>query len=222
MTGNTFLQIFLFLQIFIIGMLVTLAIQHALAHYRPGQPKAENPEPLYPLPHEHIPPAVKEKMIQESQRQFQATLNQSASDLQRDLKESSAQINNLVNKLASGIVASELERYQEELNRLQDKANTEMGGIRTEIAKHEDELKAKLSQVIEAERQRSIKEIESEKQRLIKQIDTKLADAVGSFLVETLQHNIDLGSQSSYLIAMLEEHKADFVKGVADETQPTG
>jgi hypothetical protein len=221
MTGHTFLQIFLFLQIFIIGMLATLAVQHAYEHYKPGQHKEATPEP-HPLSHEHIPPAVREKMIQDSQHQFQSVLNQSASDLQHDLKESSVQINNLVNKLASGIVASELERYQEELNRLQDKANTEMGGIRSEIAKHETELKAKLSQVIEAEKQRSVKEIEAEKQRLIKQIDTKLADAVGSFLVETLQHDIDLGSQSSYLIAMLEEHKADFVKGVADETQSTG
>jgi F0F1-type ATP synthase membrane subunit b/b' len=209
MTGNTLLQIFLFLQIFLIGMLATVAVQHAREHYK-LQRKPEAPKPT-PLSHEHIPPVVREKMIQTSQHQFQAVLNQSALDLQHDLKESSAKINNLVNKLATGIVAAEMERYQEELSRLHSQANTEMGGIRTEIAKHEAELKAKLAQ-----------EIEAEKQRLIKQIDTKLADAVGSFLVETLQHNIDLGSQSSYLIAMLEEHKADFVKGVADETQPTG
>jgi len=41
---------------------------------------------------------------------------------------------------------------------------------------------------------------------------------VASFLTETLQHNVDLGAQSAYLTAMLEEHKADFAKEVADES----
>ena len=57
----------------------------------------------------------------------------------------------------------------------------------------------------------------AEKQQLIAQIDTKLADAVTSFLVETLGHNVDLGAQSDYLISVLDEHKAEFTKRVTDE-----
>jgi F0F1-type ATP synthase membrane subunit b/b' len=75
------------------------------------------------------------------------------------------------------------------------------------MEKHKGELKAKMEQ-----------EIAAEKQRLVRQIDAKLADAVGSFLLETLRHNVDLGSQKDYLVAMLEEHKADFIKEVGDET----
>ena len=56
---------------------------------------------------------------------------------------------------------------------------------------------------------------------MIQQIDTRLAEAVTSFLIETLQHNVDLGAQSAYLTAQLEEHKADFIKEVADETPAT-
>jgi hypothetical protein len=48
-------------------------------------------------------------------------------------------------------------------------------------------------------------------------MDTKLADAVTSFLMETLQHNVDLGAQSAYLTAMLDEHKDELVKGVKHE-----
>ena len=59
----------------------------------------------------------------------------------------------------------------------------------------------------------------AEKQRLLQQIDTKLADAVASFLMETLQHNVDLGAQSAYLTAMLEEHKTDFAKELSDESR---
>jgi hypothetical protein len=58
--------------------------------------------------------------------------------------------------------------------------------------------------------------VAAEKQKMIELMDTKLADAVGSFLVETLQHNIDLGAQTAYLTAQLEEHKAELVKGVSE------
>jgi hypothetical protein len=44
-----------------------------------------------------------------------------------------------------------------------------------------------------------------------------LADAVASFLIETMQHNVDLGAQSTYLTTMLEEHKTELTKGIIDE-----
>jgi hypothetical protein len=41
---------------------------------------------------------------------------------------------------------------------------------------------------------------------------------VVSFLIETLQHDIDLGAQSAYLTKVLEEHKDDFKQGVSSES----
>ena len=58
-------------------------------------------------------------------------------------------------------------------------------------------------------------EVTAEKQFLINLANAKLADAVASFLVETLGHNIDLGTQTTYLTAMLEEHKEEILKGIA-------
>jgi antitoxin component of RelBE/YafQ-DinJ toxin-antitoxin module len=84
-----------------------------------------------------------------------------------------------------------------------------MGVIREEVAKYEETIKARIDQELTAERQ-----------KLVTQIDTKLADAVASFLNETLQHNVDLGGQTEYLLSMLEEHKADFIREVgSDETK---
>ena len=60
-------------------------------------------------------------------------------------------------------------------------------------------------------------ELEAQKAQLIAQIDTKLADSVVAFLVETLQHDVDLGAQTQYLTKMLDEHKADFSGKVKDE-----
>jgi len=209
MTGDTILQIFLFLQVFIIGVLTTLAVHYARAHFKAKQQPLE-PAPVQSPTDVEIPATLKAHLLQASQAQFEEAVKNSAAQLQNNLAYTNEQINNLVMKLATDVVSNELTRYKADLDSLEKKAETEMGGIRLAVESHEAELKARLAQ-----------EMEAEKQRLLKLIDTKLADAVGSFLTETLQHHVDLGSQSAYLVAMLEEHKADFVKEVADGTQPT-
>lgn len=205
MAGSTLLEIFIYLQVFIIGVLAAIAFRHARAHYRPDSHEPETPLP--PLPDAELPPEVKQRLLQASEAQFQLVLKHSADQLQGDLRLSATQINNLVNRLAAEIVSGELERYRVELGQLRNQANTQMGAIGAEVDKHKAEIEARLDQ-----------EVAAEKQRLIQQIDTKLADAVASFLMETLQHNVDLGNQNAYLVSMLEEHKADLIKGVSDET----
>mgnify|MGYP003296595883 CR=1 FL=1 len=74
------------------------------------------------------------------------------------------------------------------------------------MAEQQDSLIAKMKE-----------DVAAEKARLIAQIDTKLADATVSFLLETLQHNVDLGAQTAYLTGVLEEHKDEFKKEVSDE-----
>jgi phenylpyruvate tautomerase PptA (4-oxalocrotonate tautomerase family) len=64
---------------------------------------------------------------------------------------------------------------------------------------------------------RLAEELANEKQRLAQLLDTKLADAVASFLVETLGKEVDLGAQAAYLTSMLEAHKDELIKGVTDE-----
>lgn len=207
MTGNSLLLFFLFAQVFIMGILAAIGVRYVLSHSRTVQ---EEPEPeQQPLPRIDIPPDVKERLLHASQAQFQAALKQSSVNLQKDLDVSAGHINNLVMRLASDIIAGEMEKYRLQLSQLHNQAEVEMSGISKEISKHQDELKAKMAN-----------EIEAEKQRLIKQIDARLGDAVGSFLLEALQHNVDLGNQGSYLVGLLEEHKSDFVKEVDDEAKP--
>jgi hypothetical protein len=43
-----------------------------------------------------------------------------------------------------------------------------------------------------------------------------LGDAVASFLIDTLQHEVDLGAQTNYLIKTLDEHKDELKKEVDD------
>ena len=187
------------------GVLATIAIRHAQAHFKPA--KVEPGKPVLPVSSEILPANIKEQLLKASQAQFQTVMQHSAVQFQQDLQTTAERINDLVKRLATVIVSDELERYRLDLTRLHNQAEIDISGIKKELGTHESELKAKVAQ-----------ELEAEKKQLIKQIDTKLADAVESFLLETLQHNIDLGSQTPYLIAVLEEHKADFAKEVVDET----
>src|SRR3989344_4768748 len=204
MTDNIFLLIFLIVDVFILGMLAVVAARHFKAHFRPE--RHEETQAL--AANIDLPPEFKQQLAQDSQTQFQSVVRHSSTELEHQLKDSAAQINSLIKQFATDIVEQEMQRYRQELDRLREKADAEMGSLRVEMAKHETELKAKMAT-----------EIEAEKQLLIKQIDTKLADAVASFLTETLQHNVDLGNQTEYLVSLMEEHKAEFIKEVGDEAR---
>jgi hypothetical protein len=200
---NTFLLLFLLVDVFIAGALSAVAVRHAYAHFKPPEPEVKK---HVPMQNGHLPPSVREQLLAEAQANFQAVLDRSAGELRHDLSETTEQIKKLLDKQGAEAVKIELERYTAKLADLQKETLTDVGGLSEELRQHQADLKAKMAE-----------EVAAEKQRLIDQIDTKLADAVASFLTETLQHNVDLGAQSAYLTATLEAHKADFTAKVRDE-----
>ncbi|HEX5744231.1 MAG TPA: hypothetical protein VFX84_02160 [Candidatus Saccharimonadales bacterium] len=201
MSFDTFLQIFLIFNVFVLGAVAAIAGRHAYAHFRPHKHEPETTDAPNQV---HLSPAAHDRLLQEAEDKFKAIIEESAGKLNKELGITSERIGKSVSQMGADMVAKELEHYRAELEKLRRKAEEDMGGVHNELSKHSEELK-----VIKA------KELEEEKQRLLKQIDTKLADAVASFLIETMQHNVDLGAQTAYLTAVLEEHKADFARQVS-------
>jgi hypothetical protein len=64
-------------------------------------------------------------------------------------------------------------------------------------------------------------QIAKEREVLLQQIDTKLGDAVASFLLNSLGTNVDLGAQTPYLLQLLESHKDEFKQEVGDANKPS-
>lgn len=219
MTYTTLLQIILLLNVFIIGALSPVVVRYAKAHFGTKTDKAEEPTPAPRS--DQLSPAVKEHLQQAAQKQYQAAVEHAVANFQRDLSATASEVNQSVRKLATEIVSNELERYRNELAQLRQQAAAEMSGIKKELDDHKAELKAGLEQTIAAERQKIDQQLQAEKLQLVQQINTKLGDAVASFLLEALQHNVDLGSQNTYLTKLLDEHKADFIKEVADDAHST-
>lgn len=214
----TLLQLFLLVNVFLVGALTAVAIRHAYAHFRPHGHDAEK---AHPPQGTRLPPAVKEQLLLAAQKNFQKILDNAAAELQLDLSKTTNQLNKQLATLGNEIVNDEMKRYRESLDELQKHTETAIDSTQNQLVQHQAELQEKL-----AERQTELEaklneDIAAEKARLIAQIDTKLADAAASFLVETLQHNVDLGAQSAYLTAMLEEHKDDFKKELADDAPAT-
>ncbi len=214
-----FLQIFLLLNVFLIGVVATIAVRHAYAHFRP-QPQSKL-RLLATPPQIHLPATVRQRILEEAEEHFMSQLNQSVAELQRDLKATSTTLNQQLQQLGSEVAISERGRYYNTLEDLRKRTEAALSAAQNEIDSHQAELKTKMSETLATEQQRQIQELVVEKERLIKQIDTKLSDAVGSFLTETLQHNVDLGAQTAYLTAILEEHKADFKREVQGEAPTT-
>jgi hypothetical protein len=201
MSFTLFLQIFLILNVFILGVVAAIAGRHAYAHFRP---QGHEPEKTDAPNQVHLSPAAHDRLLQEAEDKFRSMINDSAGKLNKELDITSERIGKMVQEMGADMVGKELEHYRRELERLRAKAEEDMAGVRNELSKHQEELKSLTA-----------KELEDEKQKILARIDTKLADAVASFLIETLQHNVDLGAQTAYLTSMLEEHKADFAKQVA-------
>lgn len=215
MTNPTFLQLLLLLNVFIMGGVAAAALRHAYAHFRPVEHEPEKPH-LRTQP-VHLPPEVRQRLLQASQNNFQTVLDRSATDLQHDLRITALHLNGQLEKLGTKIVNDETERYQSGLDQLRQQAETTITNAQADIGAHQLELKAELAErQVQLEAQLT-ERIAAEQQLLLQQIDTKLSDAVASFLTETLQHNVDLGAQSAYLTAMLEAHKAELARSISDE-----
>lgn len=205
-----YLQLFLGFDIFLIGIFSSTAVRHAYAHFRP-RAKAEAEEEKLKIEHKAIKPgqlpaALREHLLEVAQADFQHVLKSASEELQKDLQYTADHINKQIEKMGNETVSNQIEQYLVKLAAIQKQTEDQLLGANDELTKYQSELRQKVTE-----------EVAAEKQTLVRQLDTKVADAVQSFLLEAMQHNVDLGAQSTYLTKMLEEHKSELIKGISDE-----
>lgn len=204
MNNVVFIQIISIILSFACGaLLVWLYGRHA-------RPQAIAPHVSYATPPQNsalvMPEEVKNHLLDETKHDYEAALGKSAEQFSHDLTSTSDKINTQIKDLSANVIANELEEYRNGLIELRQQAITGMGEVQATVQKQRTEMQAQLEA-----------EIEAEKQRRLSQIDTKLGEAVGAFLLEALQHNVDLGAQGPYLMAVLEEHKEELKQEVSHD-----
>lgn len=200
---------FLLINVLLAGVVISIGIQHAIAHYKPKQDKKPTVESM-----PRMLPAVKKQLLDEAETHFRKQITQSTAQLEKEFVRTTGELSAYVTKIGGEIIAVEMKRYRDSLEALRIQTEQIIKQAQTSVAEHQSTLNQRIESV-RGELEAKVKaDIEAEKQQLSQLIDTKLADAVGSFLVETLQHNVDLGAQTDYLLAMLDEHKEEIANEV--------
>jgi len=212
------LDIFLLANAFLLGVVVTLAFQYGLAHRRsqkaPARPTVDRTAP--------VPAAVRERIAKQAETNFQGIVNRSALQLQHDLGITGTQLNKLLEKFGSEVLDDEMRLFranvadirantQGSLGAAEEQIAVQQKAILETLAKRQAELDTRLSTrqaELEAELEQSFA---AQKDDLTKRLNEKMNDAVLAFLLESLGHEIDLGSQADYLIATLEANKAELL-----------
>lgn len=195
-------EIFLMINALAVGIIATLAVQHAIAHYRPEKVEKHRNDDQTP----HLTAGMKARLIGEAEDAFRKALSSQQQGFEKDLAGTAGMLTQQMHKIGAKIVNDELEQYKLVLKDMHVQADEAINGGRKEMESYKEEAKQKLAE-----------EIKVEKDKLLSQIDSKLSDAVLSFLLETLQHDVDLGAQTAYLTKMLDDRKDEFKKAVADE-----
>lgn len=211
---STLLQIFLLINVFLIGVLSTIAVRHAYAHFKPApKPTTKTHHPALAVA---LPTETKEQLVQEAQEKFHDILDHSAYEFQHSLRSTATQLNTQLEHLGGEIVSNELNRYRLSLDELREQAKNAFATAESEISSHQAEIEQALVARRKELETKLVEEVAAEKQKLIAQMDAHLSDAVVSFIIETLQHNVDLGAQTPYLTNLLEENKEQLKKEVVD------
>lgn len=195
---NSWLLAFLFVDVFIIGAVFAVASRHAYAHYR--QPKAKT-RPTQD--NNHLPPEMRQHLLEQSSTRFEKVLDRAAVQLETELSKTGEKIDITVKRLAADILTKELDGLKSMYDRYEQAAGADLAKAKSETDSYHRQLQEKLEQAASGE-----------KERLLALIDGQLADSLLSFISETLGQEVDLGSQTPYLMTQLESHKEEFRQAV--------
>lgn len=210
---SLFLQIFLYVNVFLIGVLTAIGFRSAYAHFRPTK---ATPKPAPQTLDVALPPATKEQLLKDANDKFHDVVDHSADEFQHSLRATATQLNSQLEHLGGEIVSNEMNRYRLSLDELREQAKAAFVSAEGDITAHQAELEKALDERRKELEAKMAEEVATEKAKLIKQMDAQLSDAVVSFIIETLGHNVDLGAQTAYLTSVLEENKEQLKKEVTD------
>lgn len=224
----SFLQLFLLANAFLIGVVVTLAVQYGLAHRR-GQ-KAPVKAAAQTSP---VPAAVRERITKQAEANFQGIVNRSSLQLQNDLGATGSQLGKLLEKFGSEVLDDEMRLFRENVASIrastqgslasaQDQISEQQNAILRSLADRQADIDAKLA-VRQSDLESQLEQsFAAEKDAAVQRMNENMNDAVLAFLLETLGHEVDLGAQADYLVATLEANKADLIASASSSNQKSG
>ena len=209
-----FLQIFLLVNVFVIGILVTLAIQHARDHY------SSHPTPGADA--NVLPANLKASITNEAQQQYKTMMDNSVASLQQDLASTNHRLNEMLEKLVTYAVNAEMERYRESLDVLhQQNESVLRDSLRNTTQQHVD-LKTKLIKR-QAELDQSLVEHQTKLERQLAEhhsrTEAQLNDRQMELDKELSERQAKNASEQAAIEAQLTKHQAEVEEKLRDHQQ---
>lgn len=191
-----------------VGIIGTIAVQHGVAYFKKGDERKNN------VAAPRMTADMRQELLAEAEEKFRQEISAAASQLHDDISTTTGDLSSHVTKVGGEIISLEMQRYRDALDALRrqteqiiQQAQLSVSQHQTEFMNRSTDLRTELDEKLRAD-------VEASKQQILSQLDTKVADAVTSFLIDTLQHNVDLGAQADYMLATLEEHKDEIINEV--------
>ncbi len=214
MDGGIALQIFLLVNVFVVGLLVAFAIQNARAHFKPEQPTEPEKKDLPILPHD-----TRTRIIEEAEEDYQEILHKSAAELEKNLEQTTTRLSAEIDKMGDGIMRDEMERYREGLEELRRETQESIGTAQAEIKKHQDDMRQQFANR-QMEMDRKLSEYEAELQAKLAarntEIETEFQEKRAEYAGKQADMEAQLAQRQAELEATLKERETIIAQHQAD------
>ena len=212
MGGLSSFAIFIAINAFFIGVLFAIGLRHAYAHVRPHP---EEKRINAATPDIKISPELKEALQKQAEEEFKQTVNRASQLLYSRLDASTSSLSQSLNSLGSALLEDEMDRFKTDIMTLRDRTEATIKETEKTILEHESQIAKSIDEQQKALEASVQANVAAATEKQLAQMDAKLSDAVVAFLEESLQHEVDLGTQSDYIMRQLEAHKDELKREVA-------
>lgn len=131
------IQPVIYLNVFLVGVLLTLGIQQWRAHRHAKSPSSAV---------EMLPDKVRDEVIDNARKHYQRAVYKTAIELDRNLASTNKRLNESLEKLRASISKDEAQRYDEALSSIRDQAAKIVGSTASEIQAHQQALREHFEQ----------------------------------------------------------------------------
>jgi len=197
--GILWLQIFILVNVFLLGIIGTVAFMHYRSHLRPEEPVKKQPLPMLPLD-------ARQRLIEEAEDDYAKVLHKSAVAFEKDLEVTSSHLSEQLAKIGTTIVTDEMDRYKSELETARDATAKRIGTSDAEIEAHQAALRAQIT-----ERQTTMDTKLAEHQA---ELEQKLAERTAELEHEFTELQGRYGKKQAALEAQLAQQEAELASTV--------
>ena len=209
--GILWLQIFILVNVFLLGIIGTVAFMHYRSHLHPEAPVKKKALPMLPLD-------ARQRLIDEAEDDYAKVLHKSAAAFEKDLESTSSQLSEQLAKIGTAIVTDEMDRYKSELTSMRDETAKKIGTSSAEIETHQTELRAQLTErqtamdaklaEYQAELEQKIAARTSELEQEFTEMQGRYAKKQAELEAQLAQQETELASSVKARELKLAEHQA--------------